>query len=152
MKMPTIVLAAITFILVSCNATTKTAPQSVVQKTDFEMSITQKYWKLLELNGRRVVMSKEQSREPHFILKSENILTGHSGCNSFNGNYEVTGSSKISFSKMISTKMACIDVPYENEYLKVFEDVDTYTLKGDTLFFNNLKGDTIAKFQVVYFK
>ena len=145
-------LAAVTFILVSCNATTKTASQPGEQKTDFEMSITQKYWRLLELNSRNVVISKEQSREPHFILKSENIMTGHSGCNSFSGNYELTDSNKISFSKMISTKMACIDVPYENDYLKVFEDVDTYTLKGDTLFFNNSKGDPIAKFQVVYFK
>ena len=143
-----IILAALVFIFVGCHAATNTASQ----KQDFEMSITQKYWKLLELNGKGIVVSKEQSREPHFILKEENRMTGHSGCNSFGGSYELTGSNKISFSKIISTKMACIDVPYENEYLQVFESVDTYTLKGDVLLLNNSKGDTIAKFQVVYFK
>jgi heat shock protein HslJ len=116
-------------------------------------TITEKYWKLVELNGQKVVRKEDQTREPHFILKdSGNQVNGNGGCNSFHGTYELLPGNRIRFSKMASTMMACDDMAVEDQFLKVLETADNYNILGDTLQLNKARMAPLARFEAVYFK
>jgi copper homeostasis protein (lipoprotein) len=123
----------------------------VLNKIRPDSVITGKYWRLAELNGKKLVFDENQRSEPHFILNAENSrVNGNGGCNSFNGTYELLPGNRIRLSKMASTMMACINVTYEKEYLKVLEMADNYTLLGDTLSLNRAKMAPLARFTAVY--
>ena len=140
-------LFSVSILLFSCN-TTKTKK---VEKTS---EITEKYWKLIEINGQKVTAENATAKEPHLILKSEeNRVNGNGGCNSFFGTYELqANTNRISFSKMGSTRMACMGINVEDEFLNVLETVDNYTVKNDTLQLNKARMAPLAKFVAVYLK
>lgn len=123
-----------------------------LKKAGFDQQITEKYWKLIELRGEKIAVNEHQKREAHFILKEDNNrVTGHGGCNFFNGAYQLGEHNAIEFSKMVSTRMACMDIVYEGDYLKIFELADNYTIKEDTLSLNKARMAPLAKFVSVYF-
>jgi heat shock protein HslJ len=70
-------------------------------------------------------------------------LAGNVGCNSFGGDYEVSGN-QIIFGSIISTLMACEDPigAQESAVLKTFTDTATYDLNGDTLTITSSDGAT----------
>ncbi|CEA15109.1 hypothetical protein ING2E5B_0340 [Fermentimonas caenicola] len=130
----------------------------VLNKIDIDNVVTEKYWKLIELNGKSIQSSaNETGREAHFILHSnENRITGNSGCNNMMGSYELTEGSaqqgEIKFSPLAATRMACLDAEYEHEYLLIFDGSKKYSIENDTLsLFSD--GDTpVAKFVAVYLR
>lgn len=140
-------LFSVSILLFSCN-TTKT------KKVEKTFEITEKYWKLIEINGQKVTAENATAKEPHLILKSEeNRVNGNGGCNSFFGTYELqANTNRISFSKMGSTRMACMGVNVEDDFLNVLETVDNYTVKNDTLQLNKARMAPLAKFVAVYLK
>lgn len=115
--------------------------------------ITNKYWKLIKLEGQAVTMSENQEREPYFILKTENNkVNGHTGCNIFNGSYTLEQGMHIKFSPMATTMMECADNGLkEQEFLKVFDLADNYTIQNDTLSLNVGRRAPLAVFVAVYF-
>ena len=127
----------------------------VYQKMDLDHVITEKYWKLVELNGKAIPPVEKGRREAHFILKNQdNRVTGSTGCNNLMGSFELSGSmddNRISFSPMATTRMACVDVNYEQEFLNVFEDCDRYSIQNDTL---TLIRETVplARFAAIYLR
>lgn len=131
----------------SCNSSKKTI-------VDKPYDIVEKYWKLIEIRGQKVTADNFASKEPHLILKStDNRVTGNGGCNSFFGTYELQANfNRISFSKIGSTKMACMKPTVENEFLNILETVDNYTVKNDTLQLNKARMAPMAKFVAVYLK
>lgn len=127
------------------------AEQYILKKEGKE--IVEKYWKLVELRGKKVAHSENQKREPHFILKEiDKKVIGHGGCNSFHGEYEVLAGDRIRFSKMASTLMACEDMETEREFLDVLEMADNYYVNGDTLQLNRARMSPLARFTAVYFR
>ena len=127
----------------------------VYQKMDLDHVITEKYWKLVELNGNVIPPVEKGRREAHFILKNQdNRVTGSTGCNNLMGSFELSGSmddNRIGFSPMATTRMACVDVNYEQEFLNVFEDCDRYSIQNDTL---TLIRETVplARFAAIYLR
>ncbi len=115
--------------------------------------LTEKYWKLTELNGRPVTI-EGHSREPHMILKDEGArVHGNGGCNTFNGIYELKDGNRIRFSKMTSTMMACLDGgDVETRFHQVLEQADNYSLNGDTLTLNKARMSPLARFEAVYLR
>jgi uncharacterized lipoprotein NlpE involved in copper resistance len=115
--------------------------------------ITEKYWKLIELNGKPIPLVAGQQREPHFILKlHERRVNGNNGCNTFFGTYELMEGWRIRFSRMASTMMACENVNYDSEFLAVFEKADNYTVQSDTLSLNKARMAPLARFIAVYLR
>lgn len=137
----------LSILLFSCNATKK-------GKAEETSEITEKYWKLIEINGQKVTSENFASKEPHLILKKEeNRVNGNGGCNSFFGTYELQAdANRISFSKIGSTRMACVKPTVENDFFNVLETVDNYTVKNDTLQLNKARMAPLAKFVAVYLK
>ena len=152
------------FVLVACTAIdekerslaneTKDHVQTPDQNKDYANAITEKYWKLVRLDGQDVVMSENQEREVHFMLKAqENKLTGFSGCNDFFGSYNLEDGNRIHFGYVGATRRACPDVQInEYDFLKVFELIYSYTVSGEVLEFNDEQGAVLAVFQAVYYQ
>lgn len=115
--------------------------------------ITDRYWKLTELQGKKIEKAEGHGREAFMVLTStENRIHGNSGCNIFNGGYELTDMNRLKFSKMASTMMACPDMEIEREFLQVLETTDSYYLKGDTLMLNRDRMAPLARFENVFLK
>lgn len=115
-------------------------------------TLTEKYWKLVELNGNPVETNEGQ-REAFLILKEEDLRAhGNNGCNTFNGNFELKEGDRITFSKMATTLMACMDMETEQQFMKVLEMADNYNLTESTLILNKARMAPLARFEVVYLK
>lgn len=113
--------------------------------------IVNKYWKLIELNGKPIAKVNDGEREPHIILKSwENNLMGHGGCNSLFGSYKLESGNRIRFSNMGSTLMACNNLAAEKQLFKALETADNYVVVNDTLWLNKARMAPIARFEAVY--
>jgi heat shock protein HslJ len=111
--------------------------------------ITDKYWKLVELNGKTVKTNKEAFIK---LLPKDNRFTGNSSCNAMNGSLELSNSNGITFSKILMTKMACMDDNVESEFVGVFEEITNYTTTPDELILKDATGNVKAKFESDYFK
>lgn len=66
------------------------------------------YWRLVELDGR-LVTPATGAREAHLqFALDENRVAGSGGCNRVSGGFSLEGDG-LSFTQMISTRMACLD-------------------------------------------
>lgn len=130
----------------------KRAPLAVFAKAK-EDGITNKYWKLTELQGQKVTYADNQESEQYFIIKDDGSIYGYSGCNSFSGTYELKEDvMRIKFDNLISTLRACPDADIrESEFLDVFNLADNYTLSDDKLRLNVGRRAPLAVFEAVYF-
>ena len=116
--------------------------------------ITEKYWKLLSLAGKPVAPPEEGRKEAHFILKTnDNRVQGNGSCNTFSATYKISAGNAISFSPVISTRMACAGKNPEGDFFKALETANHYTLTHeDTLILRRDKEAPLAKFAAVYFQ
>lgn len=110
-------------------------------------------WVLEELNGKAIKKVEIQGNEAYFILKTNGKIIGYTGCNHFNGAYDLKKKQKIDFGKhMAVTLMACMDeLINEHEFLQVFEQADSYTVDGELLTLK-AKKKSLATFRAVSFK
>ena len=143
---------SLALVLFSCT-TSKKVNNDTTNSQKEPTEIVEKYWKLIEIRGQKVTADNFASKEPHFILKSvDNRVIGNGGCNSLFGSYELQAGNRISFSKIGSTRMACVKPTVEAEFLNVLETADNYTVKNDTLQLNKARMAPLAKFVAVYLK
>lgn len=106
-----------------------------------------KRWVLEELNGTRPT-KESHGMDAYFILKNNEKIIGYTGCNHFNGSYDLLKKNKIAFGQhMAVTMKACAD-EYINEfeYLKVFEQANRFELDGEMLTLK-AKKKVLAKFR-----
>ncbi|MDO1449397.1 META domain-containing protein [Rhodocytophaga aerolata] len=113
-----------------------------------------KYWKLIEVNGNAVIAEANRKREPHMILHtSDKRVTGHGGCNSFTGTFQLGANNGISFSPLAATKMFCNNMQRTEDLLfKALQNADSYYLSNDTLQLTRARMAPLAKFVAVYLK
>ena len=122
--------------------------------TKITEGISNKYWKLIELNGKAIVPFENGKREPHMILHTDgNRISGNTGCNSFSGTYDLKEPNRISFAPMAVTKMFCTTgMETETQLLKVFQTTDSYYVSGDSLQLIRARMAPLARFVAVYLK
>jgi copper homeostasis protein (lipoprotein) len=115
--------------------------------------LTEKFWKLTELNGKKIVVGATFNKEPHIILKNqETRVKGHGGCNSFFGTYELKPGNRITISQIGNTLMACPEMETETQFLKAIQAADSYFLKGDTLILHKAGMAPLARFEAVFLR
>ncbi|HRP54557.1 copper resistance protein NlpE N-terminal domain-containing protein [Agriterribacter sp.] len=113
--------------------------------------ITEKYWKLVSLNGEPV--KPAGVREAYIILKQDgNKLTGHGGCNTLNGGYTLVAPDRIRFANISATKMACEALKTEQELVQALRSADSFLVKGDTLLLYKGRMAPLARFETVYLR
>ncbi len=67
------------------------APAAETMKPD--VTLTNTYWKLVELNGAAVLPGED--KELHMILSGDDQVGGYAGCNQFTGSVTVTGDGSV---------------------------------------------------------
>ena len=123
---------------------TKTTTKNV-DETKGKYALAETKWKLVELNGKPV---KNTSDKEYFInLDSKSgKFAAFAGCNKLNGSFVMTDATKLSFTNVMSTKMACPNSDVENKFTKALSKVDNYMIEGAMLHFHNGK-KAVAKFE-----
>ena len=144
-KTQQISILLIALIMGACTTTKNTTSSNGNQ------TITEKHWKLIELNGKEIIAGNGSMKEPHILLqKQDSRAIGNGNCNSFNGEYALGEGNKLSFKPMAATMMACPDMATESEMFKMFAQVDSYSVSKDGKFlFLNKSGqkEALAKFE-----
>jgi heat shock protein HslJ len=120
--------------------TTKTTDSS-----EGKYSLSETKWILVQLNNKDV---PRKDKENYINLNSKSgTFNAFAGCNGINGSYVMEKSTKLIFSKIESTRMACKDGSLENEFLKALESSQTYTINDDELLLFNGRRQ-LAKFVI----
>ncbi len=130
----------------SCAASASGNNQSVAE-------LINTYWKLTELDGKKIPIAPSHKRQIRITLASEGSrVIGFSGCNQFSGTFKQTGN-VLKFSQMAGTMMACVS-PYmelEGRVLKMLNATTAYHIQGEQLFL--LEGDKVlARFESLYLR
>ncbi|HET9826407.1 MAG TPA: META domain-containing protein [Chitinophagaceae bacterium] len=95
-------------------------------------------WVLTEMKGVPVQLSG--GRRDAFIRfeSGEKTFSGNGGCNQISGNYSID-KHDIRFSEVISTKMSCEDIAFENTFLSVLNSINRYEQRGNELLLKRKK-------------
>jgi heat shock protein HslJ len=105
-----------------------------------------KKWMLIEVMGQAVDTSS-MGKEPFIQFDEETgRFSGNAGCNNFFGMYELMEGDRIQLGKAGSTLMACPDMSVEDQFMKVLEQVDNYSVSDSTLTLNRARMAPLARF------
>lgn len=90
-------------------------------------------WVLTELKG--VPVQQSGTRRDAFIefAPAEKRFSGNGGCNRINGNYSLEKKTHLRFGDVVSTKMSCEDIAFENTFLSTLNAVDRFEQRGNSL-------------------
>lgn len=146
------------FVVLSCLAACAPNDSSTVAARDDvapaapdvkpDVSLTNTYWKLVELNGGEVVPGED--RVLHMILKSDEQVSGYSGCNQFMGSVTVTGDG-LSIGPIAGTRRMCEgSMDQENAFLQSLENAHRFAITGEDLAVENANGEITMRFVAVY--
>ena len=103
-------------------------------------------WKLAKMEA---IPAKAVDAEADFFTlqfsAADTLVSGRTNCNRFFGRYELKGK-KLEFENMGMTRMACLDMQYEDAFVKMLDDVDRFEIKGSELtFFDDDKSLAVFK-------
>lgn len=95
-----------------------------------EVTLAGTSWQLAGFGGSPVANLNPKKR---FLTFNRDATFGAAaGCNSIGGQYQTNGS-KISFSKVMATRMACAEMESEQKLLSAFDDVDNFVVNKKIL-------------------
>lgn len=107
-------------------------------------------WRLVKLYGKTIEKNKDSNRENGITFNPDGRFSAFAGCNNMMGSYKLKEEvSRIEFSKVTSTMMACEDMVTEQELAKVLEMADNYNFDGKTLKLNKARMATLAEFEII---
>ena len=125
--------------------TNQTAPE--ISMSNDATNITDKHWKLVELNGNPV-----ESTTPVFIFmhSEDGRVHGNLGCNTFSGSYTLENGNRIRFSQLINTQMFCFEgMDIEAEMVRILQTADNYNLTENRLSLNRARMAPLARFEMI---
>ncbi|MFC3152990.1 META domain-containing protein [Litoribrevibacter euphylliae] len=107
-------------------------------------------WQLTEVQGYKIT-TKEGEQAAYIKLSPAGKVSGHSGCNQIFGQYHLQDS-LISFSRMASTRKACMGRADETEryMLDMLKSPLMWVVKGERLVFFDNQQVVVARFKSVY--
>ncbi|MDH6305060.1 heat shock protein HslJ [Parabacteroides sp. PF5-5] len=88
-------------------------------------------WGVVELNGN--ALNPEETHQTMEFDMTRQLISGNAGCNRMSGKVEYNESQKniIKFSRMITTRKACLDMKKEDELLKTLDKVVRFEAAGN---------------------
>jgi len=113
-----------------------------------DVSLTDTYWKLVELNGAAV--EPGEGKELHLTLRGDEQVSGYSGCNQFTGSVTVSADG-LAFGPIAGTRRMCERVmDQEYAFLQALENARRFDIDGDSLTIQSATGETSMRFVAVY--
>jgi heat shock protein HslJ len=102
-------------------------------------------WMIQTLNGSRVLIP-EGGKEVFITFSNDGKANGSSGCNTFNGKAEVSGSS-MKLGPMATTRMMCPEqMDTEKDFLAALNNTASYSISGNTLSIMDAGKNVLATF------
>jgi len=101
---------------------------------------------LTEMKGVPVQLSGGRRDAYISFDAGEKTFAGNGGCNQISGNYSLD-KKDIHFGEVISTKMSCEDIDFENAFLSTLSKIDRYEQRGNDLLFKKKK-DVLLRFSL----
>ena len=141
-KVTVLVMVAV----ILCSFAACKSKKEAATTAEVKNELTNKYWKLTELNGVPV------ESIAHIKFKTDGTVNGNLGCNKFNGVYTQEDGNRIKFDKMVNTQKMCLDMTVEEEFKRVLQIADNYNLTEKQLVLNRARMAPLARFEVVYMK
>ncbi|GHV34261.1 hypothetical protein FACS1894178_1410 [Bacteroidia bacterium] len=114
-----------------------------------DAKLINKYWKLVELNGKPVEASNSL-KEAHLTFKLNGEVFGNLSCNAYHATYKLEAGNRIRIAEGISTKMMCMQMEIEDGLAKVLNMVDNYNVSDNELILNRARMAPLAKFEAVW--
>jgi len=146
----TFVLLGIAFMLVISSMTisgcSSGSDNSKSQKMNTsKTALNDTKWMIQTLNGSRVLIP-EGGKEVFITFSNDGKAIGSSGCNTFNGKAEVSGSS-MKLGPMATTRMMCQDqMDTERDLLAALNNTASYSISGNTLSLMDAGKNVLATF------
>jgi len=94
------------------------------------------------IKGNIIEASKLENGLPKITFGENGILTGFTGCNTFNGSYKLE-SNLLSLEPGSITKMMCYDLT-EMDFLNALKEVTRWKLEGNNLYLLNNEKSVIT--------
>ena len=132
----------------ACDSTKKatTTTNQTAMETN---SISGTKWQLFELRGKPVTETINGKVPFIQFQDTDNRYSAGAGCNALGGTFTHSTNGKMKFSQGMSTMMACDSMEIETELTKVLEQVDNYTVNGNTLSLNKARMAPLARFKAI---
>lgn len=128
--MKNIVFLAFIAVVLGCSCNGK----SGLKSGESTVPPPQSKWILTSLNGKPITNNKCYIQ----FLEGQRF-SAYAGCNAMGGEYKIEDGNRVSFSKMMSTMMACEDMKIEQELAAALETTDAFVLENKTLQLNKAK-------------
>lgn len=131
-----------------------TGKESKAAAASSRANLTETYWKLIELDGKKPAAPGGQVREVQITLHKENHrVSGSSGCNRMMGSFKQEGASGLSFSRMAGTMMACSPeaMATEQKFHAILAETTAFSIEGEQLTLSDGKR-VLARFESVYLR
>jgi len=119
---------------------------SCTPKLSPDANWTGRRWVLTEMKGVPVQLSGGR-RDAYINFDAvEKRFTGNGGCNQVSGSYNLD-KNDLHFGEVISTKMSCEDIQFENTFLSTLNSIDRYEQRGNDLLLKRKK-EVLLRFTV----
>ena len=136
---------------VTVDLNSRIATTTVIQKVNPAVGkypLAETKWKLISLNNKTVVQNdkdvyyiKLKSKDGRFVALSE--------CNNILGKYVMPSSTTLTFSGIVSTKMACADMELESHFFTMLAETNSYKIDNETLTLFGAGKKELGKFEVI---
>lgn len=123
------------------------ATTTVIQGEKGKFPLAETKWELVELNGKAVDKTTKRDYFINFDSKS-GTFKAFVGCNKISGSYFMKSTTKLGFSKVASTRMACENMDVERDFFNNLQKTDNYMIEGKMLHLHMGK-KAIAKFEAI---
>jgi heat shock protein HslJ len=123
------------------------ASMYILDKNIQDAALEDVVWQLHEMNGK-IFDPDNEGEDAFLVFKSETaFFSGKNTCNNISGRYKLKKNGGIELSRAATTRMACPDAPYEQEFMALLTKVAGYSFpEEDVMSLQNEEGDTIAEF------
>ena len=105
-------------------------------------------WTLTEAAGQPVTPTGD-AREAHLLFFPPSRLSGATGCNRLTGTFELTGTGRMTFSPLATTRMMCPEpaTQLEPRMLQALAAVQTYYVTDTVLELRDGASTVVARFR-----
>lgn len=119
----------------SCQSTapaTGSSPSATSRSPAPAAALFETRW-VLRQTGTQAVTVPEGGQEPYLLLRRTGAAEGQGSCNRFRGSAFTDSASTLTFTPLLSTRMACPALATEQAFTQALAATHSYRISGDTL-------------------
>jgi heat shock protein HslJ len=135
------------FFLVSCQKESNPANLLITSTVVSNSDLRNKKWLLTQLNSKTI----EGDANSYYIKfdSKEDQFSAKAGCNTLFGSFQLGENTKIAFSNVGATKMYCMNMEVENQFIQLLEKTTQIKINQQVLIFLSDNSKALASFSLV---